>query len=756
MNRKLLILTVCILTGWSVYGQKFVRISKSNAPQTVQLQANEALELNLPANPSTGYGWYLKDKKSGLLKLAPAGDFIPDNKNNSVGGSGNQVVHLIAESRGTTNLEMVYMRPWLGQQSAIDSYKLTVITAGKYNGVSVQPIPTPAVAKYRSTNSTLPASFSWLSQGIMTVVKDQGQCGSCWSFAACGSFESVINYWDKVKRDFAEQWLVNCDKACNGCSGGWCPDDMFKTYGGVYEADAPYGAQDGTCASSYTYHEKATGYTEVGANPTIDQIKQAIYDHGPVWATVDAGTNFQNYSSGILKSSDGTTPDHAIVLLGWSDTDQAWILRNSWGTSWGENNGYMRIGYNVSVVGGTATWIDYKGQIPHSIPPAVAFATVNTACTPTVQFKDNTSNNPTSWLWKFGDGTTSTQQNPSHTYANNGTYSVSLLATNAYGKDSVSRPNSVTISMMTAPTTTNDTRTGSGVVNLSASASGGGTIDWYDAASAGNLVSTGPTYSPNLTTTTTFYVANEMLSASQHTGLTDNTAGGSYYTANTDRRLYFNALSDMTLKSVTIYANTAGSRSIDVLDSLGNIVATSPSFNAVVGKNVVPLNFNIPKGTGYAIKLATSSASDLFRNNTGVTYPYSVSGLVSITNSDAATTPGSYYYYFYDWIVSGQSCSSSRTPVVGTVNGITGITSPGAATAFKVYPNPSNGIFSVEGLENENTIQVFDVIGKLIYQTRVNSSSCTIDLGNQGKGIYFYRIQNLSSKSLREGKVMVY
>jgi C1A family cysteine protease len=203
----------------------------------------------------------------------------------------------------------------------------------------------------------LPAAFSWLAQGKMTPAKNQGSCGSCWAFAACGSFEAVIKIKDNVTRDLAEQWLVNCTSG-SSCSGGWCPDNMFKKYGAVYEKDAPYKAANGTCGT-YTYHEKATNYKQIATNPTVDQIKQAIYTYGPVWVCIAAGSNFSGYKSGVLAKGDAGSVNHAVVLCGWDDATGSWVLRNSWGTGWGENQGYMRIKYGLSLVGYNATYIQY-------------------------------------------------------------------------------------------------------------------------------------------------------------------------------------------------------------------------------------------------------------------------------------------------------------------------------------------------------------------------------------------------------------
>ncbi|MFI5149234.1 MAG: C1 family peptidase [Bacteroidia bacterium] len=762
MKTKLTLVALCILAGFSASGQKYVRLTQANTQQTIHVQQDQALEIQLPGQPSTGYGWYVKTnsktKVANLLHQEGNWDFVPSPASKGPGGEGTQVIHYTALTSGQVDVELVYERPWLGEGSATSNFKVTVITDGKYNGVPV-PVNTTSTTRTVHSNpstSSVPSSFSWLTQGSMTPIKDQGQCGSCWSFAANGSFESVIKYWDNVTRSLSEQWLINCDANCSGCNGGWCPDDMFQTYGCVYESDLPYTAAGGTCASSYTYHERITSHAQVnGSNPTDAEIKQAIYDYGPVWAGIDAGNNFQNYSGGVFNSSDGTSIDHAIVLCGWDDTQGCWILRNSWNTTWGEN-GYMRIAYGTSGVGASAEYLVYRGMISHSVPPVAAMS-VNTtnSCSGAVQFTDQSSNTPSSWLWDFGDGTTSTLQNPSHTYASSGTFTVKLKATNSFGNNTATNSNYVTVSMLSAPTTTGATRVGPGVVNLSATASGTPTLNWYTAATGGTPVNTGPTYSPTISNTTTYYVADEPVAPSSHLGLANNSAGGGYYTANTDRRLYFSVLSQMVLQSVTIYANTAGNRQIEILDNTGASVALSAVFNATTGTNVVPLNITLAPGTGYAIKLAATSAMDLFRNNAGCTYPYTVSGLASIDSSDASGATLSYYYYFYNWVVSAPSCASPRASVTGVVSTATGIQNNAVSTSFRVYPNPNNGMFTLEGLDTENTVEIFDMVGKVVMQTVSVNPKLSVDLSGNAKGLYFYRVMNKNTKETHAGKIVV-
>ncbi|MEO6902220.1 MAG: C1 family peptidase [Bacteroidia bacterium] len=370
MKKSIQLIGFCVLMALNTFGQNFVQVTKINALESVSINQQQVLEIKLPAQPSTGFGWYLKNKEQGIVMQAGDWNFVPDDLNNPVGTPGIQTIRYIGTARGANELEFLYKRPWEEDSQATDNYTIKVTSEGIYNGKSlVTENQDQSILPDNGSYSVygLPTSFSWQKEGLCTPCKNQGSCGSCWTFAACGSFESVIKIFDGVTRDLSEQWLVNCDKRFTGCSGGWCPNSMFKTLGAVYEVDQKYAGANGTCKSSYTYHEKINGSYELSTNPTVAQIKQAIYDYGPVWAAIDAGSNFQNYKSGgVMSKSDGTQVNHAIVLVGWDDATGSWVLRNSWGSSWGENNGYMRIKYGVSNVGYKATYIDYKGKISHT------------------------------------------------------------------------------------------------------------------------------------------------------------------------------------------------------------------------------------------------------------------------------------------------------------------------------------------------------------------------------------------------------
>jgi len=370
MKKTLLLITLFSVLSWSAYGQNFLQVTQANLQQQVKLSQDQALEVKLPSTPSTGFGWYPANSNA-VVKQVGNWEFITDNPANPIGASGTQVTHFVSVAAGTAELELLYKRPWEDVSQATASYKITIVSEGAYTGKEVKPyVPAEvevAAEQSESNESTraLPAAFTWLGQNMMTPCKNQGSCGSCWSFAACGAFESVVKIWDNVSRDMSEQWLVNCTPNMD-CGGGMFPGSMFKSTGCVYEVDEKYKGVNGTCKSTYPYHEKPVGYKQLAVNPTTAQIKQAIYDYGPVWAAIDAGTNFQNYKSGVMTQTDGTDMNHAIVLCGWDDATSSWVLRNSWGTSWGENQGYMRIKWGISVVGKYGTYFDYKGIINHN------------------------------------------------------------------------------------------------------------------------------------------------------------------------------------------------------------------------------------------------------------------------------------------------------------------------------------------------------------------------------------------------------
>jgi len=302
--------------------------------------------------------------------------------------------------------------------------------------------------------------------------------------------------------------------------------------------------------------------------------------------------------------------------------------------------------------------IDYK-------PTASFEAVPRQTCTGTVQFVDKSTKSPTSWFWDLGDGTTSTLQNPQHTYSTNGYKTIKLKVTNSYGIDSLRMFNYVRIDKPSGPSVTGSSSCTPASLTLQATASTGGTLIWYDQQTGGTALTTGSTFqTPVINQTTTFYVEELTSSSLEHVGADDNTIGdGGYFNNNNTHYLVFDCYKALTLKSVNVYAQSDKDRTIVIKDANNNILHDTTVF-LTEGEHRLELNFMLQAGSDYKIECTTPYAL-LYRNSNGTNFPYIVNNLISIHNNSASNL--SYYYYFYDWEVIGESCISVRKPVVAGI-----------------------------------------------------------------------------------------
>jgi len=198
----------------------------------------------------------------------------------------------------------------------------------------------------------------WTEQSVVTPVKDQGQCGSCWAFSTTGALESGFAVSTGKLVSLSEQQHVDCDGFPNlGCKGG----QMLKglkwamTHDGCSEESYPYTAKGGLFSSC-----KSAGCTVVMPKGTVTGVKQigsadadlmsAVQD-APVSIAIEADqASFQHYTSGVLTAACGTATDHGVLLVGYgtdASTDY-WKVKNSWGAAWGDA-GYVRMvrGQNI-------------------------------------------------------------------------------------------------------------------------------------------------------------------------------------------------------------------------------------------------------------------------------------------------------------------------------------------------------------------------------------------------------------------------
>lgn len=301
-------------------------------------------------------------------------------------------------------------------------------------------------------------------------------------------------------------------------------------------------------------------------------------------------------------------------------------------------------------------------------PPIASFtANVTETCTGEVSFTDNSSFSPTSWFWDFGDGVTSSDENPSHTYTDNGTYTVTLTVENEAGEDVAVETSYIVVDRPEAPIGTDITLCGPGDATVSATGTGG-VLNWFDAPVDGTLLGTGSDYTEFITESTNFFVQEEVPGPLLSVGPPDNTFGsGGNFNSNDLRGIFFDAYAPFTLESVRVYAQGAGNRNIQVLDGDGGAVVHDIVVNIPDGESVVNLNFDIEPAMGYYIKV-TGITVNLFRINDGSpTYPYEIPGLVALTGSNVADTPLDFYYYFFDWKIREANCVSSRTLVTAVV-----------------------------------------------------------------------------------------
>lgn len=214
--------------------------------------------------------------------------------------------------------------------------------------------------------SDLPSHFDWRDEvdGGMQPIRNQGSCGSCWAFSVVSVLESLIRIYDHtLEPNLAEQTLVSSCSNTGSCSGGYMNAfNYLKQKGAPNEKDDPYKAYNTSCRQGLKAGAKISEWNYVGSgssSPTTEQIKTAIYMYGPVSVTVNG--SFSAYSSGIYNRCNSYGTNHMVTLEGWDDEGQYWIMRNSWGTNWGEG-GYMRIkwygsgGYKCNSIGKSAAY----------------------------------------------------------------------------------------------------------------------------------------------------------------------------------------------------------------------------------------------------------------------------------------------------------------------------------------------------------------------------------------------------------------
>lgn len=339
-----------------------------------------------------------------------------------------------------------------------------------------------------------------------------------------------------------------------------------------------------------------------------------------------------------------------------------------------------------------------------------------------------------SYNWNTGATSTTIYGHPGNTYSVDVAGYCGSASSNTVSIESLPKP--------TAPNTTDDTVC---IPNLNSTISAtltatGNDIAWYDGS--GEMVGSGNTFvTPELSQTTNYYAASTSMIAGTTTyaGLIDNSGGGS--NLNSDQSLMFDTYMPLTIKSVKVYAQGAGSRTFHITDQVDMYVAAG-TFDLVDGEQRVDVNFDIPEGINF--EFGMEGDINLFRNNAGVSYPYTVQDTLSITGSTAGDQ---YYYYVYDWEIEagGGECNSDMVEATAIVELCSGIADETDMTdRISTYPNPSEGQFTLDirmPAQANLRAKVTDVSGRTIYDRSFGSVSGdvkqTLDLKGVSAGIYW-------------------
>lgn len=326
--------------------------------------------------------------------------------------------------------------------------------------------PTSELSPKPAVLQNIPSSFSWLNYSgydWTTPARDQGYCGSCWAFGAVSALESRINIaWNapNLDVDLSEQYILSCLSAAGSCAGG----NSYTAYkliqsdgptgnycnGIITENCLPYQADDTIPCSqkSPDWRSHLIPITGCGCwNPhypdDVEAIKSQIINEGPVVTYFYASGDFIQWGNTHHSPNDyypyvpSTSSNHAVAIVGYKDDPLIsnggyWIVKNSWGTGWGYN-GFFNIEYgSLNIDNVQITWASYNAT------PIVAFSStpVNPNVGDPVHFTDASTpllGTLVSWSWDFGDMRTSSERNPDHSYATNGTYNVTLTVTDSTG-----------------------------------------------------------------------------------------------------------------------------------------------------------------------------------------------------------------------------------------------------------------------------------------------------------------------------------
>jgi C1A family cysteine protease/predicted phage tail protein len=420
------------LTGTQSLDQLRLAAFQDLSPVVDFLGGHVEVSIRMPANPGdttnlrlesrngTGFSWQVMDNAAYL----PAADPVFEQHYAGSSSASREILTLRASDPASGPFTVKYSRGWDNSPAYI---RVSIFLPAYQPDIDLSnPDPLILDVSQSQANPDISAlaqlsalavpsetSFDWRDAGIVPAVRDQGSCGGCWAFGTVGIMESALAKAGGPLTDLSERFLIDCNQSGWDCNGGLTAHAYhYNTLGknqtqigAVLESAKPYNTSYTlTCSSAYDHPYKLNGWQFITGDEwtvaSVDQIKTAIYNYGPVTAGVCVGSNFNAYDSNytsypgyVMPQGDnantvcGGYTNHQIILVGWGVDPTAggyWILRNSWGSNWGMN-GYMRIKWNdISRVGEGTSWVTVDPNSfgvpgPTLTAPAAGYTTGNTS-----------------------------------------------------------------------------------------------------------------------------------------------------------------------------------------------------------------------------------------------------------------------------------------------------------------------------------------------------------------------------------------
>ena len=371
-------------------------------------------------------------------------------------------------------------------------------------------------------------------------------------------------------------------------------------------------------------------------------------------------------------------------------------------------------------------------------PPNADFKIIKQdSCSGEVQFSDATLGVPKSWAWDFdGDGIIDDTTRTARRYFNQlGSYNTTLTVTNDYGTDTKTVQNAFNITLSDAPLIDNEfICLGDSIFFKSNEYNN---LNWYknendfDQFHSGLELITEPIYND-----TSFFISELSDTSCYSTGLNYFPSNGS--NSSNYSYLLFDVFQKLTLKSVDVKSTGSQDRTIIILDSSNQIIFEKTFNNFNTGVHTLNLNATIFPGNNYKIGLSPNSPVNLFRANSGASFPYEIPGLLSITKSmiNPINTSTQQYYYFFNWEVCDPICESQRSEVKIFTDVCENIQD---LQDVVIFPNPNAGIFTIRVPKNQTgNLKVVNMLGQTVYENSFSAlvERVFVNIPSLSKGVY--------------------